>query len=272
MGYTIGIDIGGSTTKIVGMKDGEIISPVMVHAGDPLTSAYGAFGKFLSTNGLGISDIDKVMCTGVGSSFIKDSMYGIPTHKVDEFMAIGLGGRHISGIDNCIVVSMGTGTALASVQGDEIAHVSGTGIGGGTVIGLSEKMFGSRNIEHIIELAQQGDIGKVDLSIGDITSNKLSNMKKKTTASNFGKVSELATPSDLAIGVLNLVFQTIGIFAMMGAKGKGMTEIILTGNLSTINIAKQVMKDLEELYDVRYIVPENSDFATAIGAAIYADK
>ena len=43
----IGIDIGGSTTKIVAFdRDGGLIEPISVKADDPQTSAYGAFGKF----------------------------------------------------------------------------------------------------------------------------------------------------------------------------------------------------------------------------------
>ena len=46
MKNVIGIDIGGSTTKIVGFSDGgELIEPMAVKAADPLTSAYGAFGN-----------------------------------------------------------------------------------------------------------------------------------------------------------------------------------------------------------------------------------
>ncbi|MCK5699848.1 MAG: hypothetical protein KAI29_01785, partial [Cyclobacteriaceae bacterium] len=43
----IGIDIGGTTTDIVGLKDGKILSPVSVKADDPITSAAGALGKFV---------------------------------------------------------------------------------------------------------------------------------------------------------------------------------------------------------------------------------
>ena len=63
----IGIDIGGSTTKIVGYEKGAIFSPMLVRATDPLASVYGAFGKFLSLNALEISDVDRVMITGVGA-------------------------------------------------------------------------------------------------------------------------------------------------------------------------------------------------------------
>ena len=43
----IGIDVGISTTKIVGIKDGKIVSPIRIKATDPVTSLYGAFGKYL---------------------------------------------------------------------------------------------------------------------------------------------------------------------------------------------------------------------------------
>lgn len=105
MGVTIGIDIGGSTTKIVGMQQGRTISPIRVRADDPVTSAYGAFGKFLAENQMDIGQVDKVRCTGVGSSFVRQDIYGIPSEKVDEFRAIGLGGRHISGCGDAIIVA-----------------------------------------------------------------------------------------------------------------------------------------------------------------------
>lgn len=272
MSFTIGIDIGGSTTKIVGLRDGVITGATMVRASDPLTSAYGAFGRFLEDSGLKLSEIDRVMCTGVGSSFLKDNIYGIPTVKVDEFRAIGLGGRYISGLDHCIVVSMGTGTALTHVSGDTITYINGSGVGGGTILGLCSKMLGTRSYEHIAELAMRGNPEAVDLTIGDITRAQLANMNNKTTASNFGKVSDEASDADFAMGVINMVFQTVGIFAMMAAREHKVDSVVLTGTLSRMEAAKPVIAALEDLYKVRYIVPDHSEFCTAIGAALYGER
>ena len=73
MRVIVGIDVGGSTTKIVGFdREKKLIRPMFVRATDPVTSVYGAFGKFTSENGLSISDIEKVMITGVGSTMIKN--------------------------------------------------------------------------------------------------------------------------------------------------------------------------------------------------------
>ena len=68
MGIAIGIDVGISTTKIVGLKDEKIISPLRIKATDPVTSLYGAFGKYLYDNKIDLADVEKVMLTGVGSS------------------------------------------------------------------------------------------------------------------------------------------------------------------------------------------------------------
>ena len=71
----IGIDVGGTTTKIVGFRkqDGkkpQIIAPQFVKATDPLTSVYGAFGKFTAQNGLELAQIDRILVTGAGSTFL----------------------------------------------------------------------------------------------------------------------------------------------------------------------------------------------------------
>ena len=68
----VGIDVGGSTTKIVGFEKtaegSKLIAPLYVRASDPLTSIYGAFGKFTAENGISLEEISRVMMTGVGSA------------------------------------------------------------------------------------------------------------------------------------------------------------------------------------------------------------
>ena len=75
MNIAIGIDVGISTTKIVGIRDGKVISPLRIKANDPITSLYGAFGKYLYDNKIELSQIDKVMLTGVGAAYIDKPLY-----------------------------------------------------------------------------------------------------------------------------------------------------------------------------------------------------
>lgn len=267
MGIIIGIDIGGTTTKIVGYSDGRILSPILVKATDPVASVYGAFGRFLNDNGLNLAAVDKIMVTGVGSTFLNERLLGVPTAKVDEFLAIGMGGLFLSGLEKAIVVSMGTGTAFVMAEHDRATHLGGTGIGGGTLLGLSNRMLNIRNFADIIRMAEGGSLDHVDLTIGDISRNGVTNLSHDTTASNFGKISDLATKADVALGIINLVFQAIGMLAVFATRMEHVRDVVLTGNLTNVPQGKEVFTKLSALFNVNFIIPENAEFATAVGAA-----
>ncbi|MBQ6893529.1 MAG: type II pantothenate kinase [Clostridia bacterium] len=272
---TIGIDIGGSTTKIVGFTSGdkhELIEPLSVKATDPVTSVYGAFGKFITQNNLELSDIDKISITGVGSKYITKPLYSLPCENVPEFECIGLGGLYLSKLDEAIVVSMGTGTALVHATRDgEIEYLGGTGVGGGTLVGLSEKLLGIKNPEHISELALGGSLDNIDLRIKDITPGSYT-LPENMTAANFGKVADLATKEDIALGLINMIYETVGMMAVFNSRMHKTRDIVLTGNLTQITQAPTTFKTLSEMFDVNFMIPGRAQYSTVIGAALCALK
>ena len=264
----IGIDIGGSTTKIIGFRDRELLPPLLVEANDPVASASGALGKFISTYGLTISDIKLVRMTGVGASFIKGELFGIPVEKVQEFIALGHGGLYLSGLRKAVIVSMGTGTAIIKAHDNCISHLGGTGVGGGTILGLSKAMLNLSDFDNIINLAEQGDLSHVDLTISDISRGDIGKLPPNLTASNFGKMSDRATRNDLLKGIVNLVFQTIGMMAILAAKQGSDTDIVMSGNLVKVPQAQKTFTQLSKLYGVKFHTPTHARYCTAIGAAI----
>lgn len=268
MRIVIGIDIGGSTTKIVGISNNEILTPMMVKATDPIASLFGAFGKFINRNSLSLSDIEKIAITGVGSSYIEKSIYGIETVKVQEFLANGYGGLYLSGLKSAIIVSMGTGTALVDATPDGIIHIGGTGIGGGTMLGLADKMLNVREIQYLIDMAKDGNLSNVDLTVADISKDELPTLPPFTTASNFGKLTDVTSKNDIALGIMNLVFQTIGTIAVFAARGENQKSIVLIGNLTTIPQCRAVFDSLEAIYNYRFIIPGHAEYGTAVGAAL----
>ena len=273
MSVVIGIDVGGSTTKIVGFDrtDGKniLINPLFVSAVDPVTSLYGAFGKFTDENGIELSDIEIVKITGVGSAKITKSIYGLNCQHVSEFDCIGLGGMYLSGLDHAIVASLGTGTALIHARtGMKPEYLGGTGVGGGTLVGLSKRMLGLNNIQNIQELADEGDLDMIDWRIGNIKKNILPGAPEKMTASNFGNISEIASKSDVALGIINMVFETIGMVSIFAARNYDLKDIVLIGNLTTLNKAKEIFTGLNTMFGMNFIIPENSQFGTVIGAAL----
>lgn len=267
---TIGIDIGGSTTKIVGINGRKILEPLTVEANDPVASASGAMGKFLSIHKLSLQEIDKVIITGVGASFLGDQLLGLPLKKIAEFRALGYGGLFLSGLENAIIVSMGTGTAFVKAHGQCISHLGGTGVGGGTILGLSKVMVNLSNFDNIMEAASKGRLGNIDLSVGDISQSEIGNLPSNITASNFGKMSEQASKEDITKGILNMVFQVIGMMSIFAARQHGDKNIVLSGKLVNAPLAGKILDSLSKLYKVKFHIPKHAEYCTAIGAAISA--
>ena len=273
MGIVIGIDVGISTTKIVGInRDSIVISPLRIKATDPITSLYGAFGKYLYDNKISLSDVEQVMLTGVGSAYIDTPIYGLPTGKAEEFLADGLGARYETGLDRMIVVSMGTGTSLVQCDGPRIEHIGGIGIGGGTLQGLSRILLKTDDIKQVSTLAMQGDISNINLLIGDISAQPLPGLPMDATASLFGNAKSNASREDIALGLVCLVLQSIGSGTILSSLNTGIKAFVLIGNLTLLPQCKEVFPAMERLYHVHFRIPKYSEFCTAIGAALHYFK
>lgn len=270
MSVILGIDIGGSTTKIVGLyPDGSVIAMQRVQAQDPITSLYGALGNFLFSHGLELNDIDTIALTGVGASYVDGNIYGIPTEKVEEFTAVGTGGLALSRQERAVVVSMGTGTAFIWAEKDkDVRHLCGSGVGGGSVAGLCSRLCGTRKYEQIIRLASDGNINNIDLTVGDITRNSHPSLPLDITAANFGNVSDSATAGDFAAGVVNMVLQSIGTTAVMSCRACACDTVVLTGFMAKLPQAEECFSLFTRLHGIHFIIPENAAFATSIGAAL----
>jgi len=266
MGIILGVDVGGSTTKIVGVNDNKCIGMLQVRAADQITSMYGAIGNFLSTYKLGLENVSEIHLTGVGASFVDEQVYGIKTIRVNELKAIGHGALRLAGLSEALVVSMGTGTALVKATGSEIMHIGGSGVGGGTIIGLASQMLGKTDIEAIIALAEKGSLKNVDLFVADILKNEVETLPAELTAANFGKIKSTATDSDFALGIINMVFETIGMLAVFALKNDSLNDVILTGTLATFPQTKMVFSKIEKFTGVNFIIPQDAIYATALGA------
>lgn len=269
MAVILGVDIGGSTTKIIGYRDdGQFAGMLQVRATDQITSMYGAIGHFLHKYKLTLQDVSKIVLTGVGASLIHEDLYGIPTTKMQEFKAIGLGGLHQAGLDEAIVISMGTGTAFVYATKHEARHLGGSGVGGGTLVGLASKLLHEDDIQVVSMMADQGDLDNVDLLIRDISTGEIPNLPPYATAANFGKIKNTATKADMALGLFNMIYQTVGTLGVFAARGNNVDKIVLTGSLTAVPQAEAVFKEMSDLYGMEFIIPPAAVFATAIGTAL----
>jgi type II pantothenate kinase len=267
----IGIDLGSTTTKAVAIDASGEIKKIKTKGMDATTSAAGAFGKIMADYDLKMTDIDRLMITGAGAVKIKEQIFGIPTHKVDEIIAIGLGGMFLVKKEGIVITNIGTGTAIIDARRDAIVHLGGTGVGGGTILGLGKKLLNTQSFTDIMQMAGQGDLSQVDLLMADIMDLPLNFLGKDATAANFGKMLDSATTPDIALGIINMVYQVIGIIAMFAARSRNTSEVVVTGNGSNNSIGRSVLNRIGEMYNMTFAYPEDAGYTTAIGACLYKE-
>ncbi len=270
----VGIDIGGSTTKISGFVGHDLLKCIQVEASNPIASLFGAFGQFLTENELDLNDVAEIHLTGVGCSGVTKPIYGIPTYKVDEFVANGVGGRYFAKEEKSVVVSMGTGTSYVLVEGDKLTYLGGIAIGGGTIMGLSKLLLNTQDIDAIQALSSQGDYKQIDLLIGDISKHPLPGLNLNVTAANFGKVEEMISKEDIAAGIVHMVIENLCHTGTLIAQNMGVKEFILIGSLANFTECDFITKDCADLAGegVYFVIPEYAGFATSIGAALVNAK
>lgn len=272
MEIILGVDSGGSTTKIVGFNGNTKIGCLQVKAEDQLTSLYGAVGKFLNTYNISISNVSAIVLTGVGSFLIDKDVYGIKTYKVDEFNAIGYGGLYVCDKKSALVVSMGTGTAYVKAREEGCIHIGGSGVGGGTLIGLSSLLLDITDLSLIEKYSRNGILSNIDLRIEDMSKELISFLPPDTTAANFGNISSEVKKEDVILGILNMIYQTIGLLGIFYVKNDDVKDIVLIGSLTKFSVIKDIFNNLELLHKVNFIIPEDGIFATAIGSIIYYNR
>ena len=70
---------------------------------------------------------------------------------------------------------------------------------------------------------------------------------------------------------MNMVFETVAMVSMFAARSVGVTDIVLTGNVTEFDFCKRKfaeINNMRDIYGVNFIIPEYSRFATVIGAAL----
>jgi len=188
--------------------------------------------------------------------------------EVSEIDSIGLGGALLAGCKTCVVVSMGTGSAIVHVDHHKAAHVGGTGVGGGTIKGLASLLCGLDDPTVIEELALKGRAAQMNLTIGDLGMDDLSFLPTDATVSNFANIKS-ENIEDRAAGILSLVAETVGIMASLCAREAGCSENIVTvGKVAVNKHIRDTLKRVGVLYQTRFLHPEHPGCATAYGAAI----
>jgi len=259
----LGIDFGASTTDFVLVKGKKIIKAKSIQA-IPLGKAEFFLLKFK----FNFFPIKKIKITGGKSAFFKGKILGRKPLHVPELKAIALGALTLTNERKALIASLGTGTAIINAKSKKkLKHLGGTGISGGTLLGLSKLILKTQSLKEIERLASKGKLKNVDLTVEDIIGKGIGIIPGKATASNFAKLQN-HKKEDLALAIINLIAEANAMALAFTARETKQKKIILIGKLAELKSIQKRLKEVLSYFKLKFIVAKNAGIATAYGAAI----
>lgn len=260
----LGMDIGSSTTKIVEYNSNKIVNSFISENKNYET----ILEDFINKNG--ITKIEKIVLTGINANKINIRNYNVPIIVVDEFTAIGTGGLYVSGIEKAIIASVGTGTALIRAENKQFKHLGGSGVGAATLTNLCNKLVNTKSFDEIIKLSKDGDLNNTDLRIKDLTDENIKTLPPELTLANLGKLNKNTKRQDIVIGIVNMVFEVIGMMAAFATLNDNIKDVVLIGNIVSIPVVGDVLEKIKKTHGIKFIIPNNMQYAVVLGAIKYA--
>lgn len=266
----IGIDAGGTLIKIAYIDQGELElikfpTRQMAKAVDWLKQHFPR----------------AEYCVTGGKSEVLQKRLEQSVKQIVEFEATCKGVlRLLQDMENAptdfVLTNVGTGTSIHIVKPEEHFRIGGTGVGGGTMLGLSKLLTGAGEFGEIVQEAPHGLRERVDLKVSHIYEGAVPPIPGDLTASNFGHVphsQEELNPSDLLASVIGLVGETVTTVSVHAAMQYGVSSVVYIGSSFIGNeLLKKVVADYTVLRGGRPILLDNGEYSGAIGALLSLEE
>ena len=237
-----------------------------------------------------VSRIDEMNSLVSGLSFIYHKISN-PFFKIDE------NGNMINfdynDIFPIILVNVGSGISILRVDSfKEFKRVSGSLLGGGTLVGLANLLIGVNDYDKLMELASKGDNSTLDFLAKDLSPLIQINIVQPVVASSFGKASQntqnitmrmdkdLSNPKhykaeDVALSLIKMISYNTGHLGYLVGRVNKVKNILFAGNYVRNNM--MIMKFITD--SVRFCSKNEvwpffckySGFLGCLGA-VFSDK
>ncbi|QWU45579.1 type II pantothenate kinase [Bacillus sp. NP247] len=273
MRNVVGIDAGGTLTKIAYFNEMNRL----------------VFEKFYSYEQERIKEwlhnnnsITQLCITGGKAKQLEQLLSGsYEIVELNEFEATLAGVRYILkeeklAINNFVLTNIGTGTSIHYVHDKQYVRAGGTGVGGGTIMGLSKLLTNIDHFEDVIPLTKIGSRKSLDITVGDIYGGILSPIDNNLTASNFGKATitdSNYSSSDILATVQGLVGEVITALSLQFAEAKNIDHIIYIGSTLCNNVHLQnIISSYTEYQNKIPVFLQDGGYSGAIGALLHGTQ
>jgi type II pantothenate kinase len=263
---SIGIDAGGSLLKIAYFENEKLHLKKYT---------YEDLASLIQWISLAAPEV-RFMLTGGKSSHI-ESQFAQKVVQIDEFEAVINGAGYLLDIERnpagkgCILVNIGTGTSYYYVTKNKSKRLLGSGVGGGTLMGLAKLLTATKEFQQIVSLAQKGDRSKIDLQVKDIYEPLEPPIPGHFTASNFGKgiIDKSAAKEDILASLTGMIAETSMLIAVQAAGMYNVQEIVyIGGTLAGNSLLKNYLKEATTAFNCKPNFLEKGEFSGAIGALL----
>lgn len=215
----------------------------------------------------------RVGLTGGGAASFARGLR-LPATQVQEFDAWGAGVRkmaaaHFPQSERYLLVSLGTGTSILLVAGDQVLRVGGTALGGGTIVGLGQALVQTADFDELTDLASRGDRSRVDLLVKDIYQEGELPLPGDLNAASFGKLARKQESSreDRAAGLMGLVGENVVLICSGLAAACNVSRVVYCGSTLRDNPALvKVIADLTVAVGRQPLCLAQGEFGAALGA------
>lgn len=270
----IAIDFGITNTDLVIKKNKKTIYQTFPSIRKPTTKFVKKILKKVDKK-----EIEYFVFTGGHHYLFKNKNYNkIPIIHVNEINAIGSGGIFLTRkfkLKSALIVSAGTGTACVYANKKTFKHITGTSLGGGTLLGLSKLLLNIVDPNKIDKLACKGSSKSTDFILKEVVSGKIGNLNPNSTAINFGKISfnkKKLKKKDIASGLMSLLAQSITRSTLHALAICEAKDVVFIGRTINLKSLRKLIIDNLKNQNLNIIFPQNSGYATACGALSESER
>ncbi|WP_077329547.1 type II pantothenate kinase [Virgibacillus siamensis] len=266
-----GIDAGGTLIKIVYEKNG-IINYRSFRSIEIEDAVEWLTNRF---------DHVDVCVTGGKSKVLKDK-WTAEVKTVVEFDATAKGIEFLAKQHEFVLdapylfVNAGTGTSIHYVSDHKQVRIGGSGIGGGTLVGLSQLVTGIKDYETIVQLAIEGDRDKVDLKVKDIFEGALPPISGDLTASNFGSTAKMLANrpanKDVLASIIGMIGEVIvSITTPMTVQYDVDTVVYIGSTFRSNPLLQETVSKYTTMLEKNPIFLPDGEYSGAVGAMLALD-
>lgn len=173
-------------------------------------------------------------------------------------------------LDSFVYLNVGTGTSIHVAEQNKQTRIGGSGVGGGTFLGLSQLLVGKSDFDQLIEMSKAGNRDNIDLKVKHIYGDEEPPISGDFTASNFAYVlnqTDGYTDNDKVQAVIGLVAETVMTIGLTIGASRDIKDVVFIGStLNNNDVMHEIIHRYGQLLGSNTYIIENGEFSGALGA------